>query len=81
MDNYECQDCKARGHHTPATLVHHIKHLKERPDLALSIYDPDTKERQLVSLCRHCHELRHPEALKQYGWAVIRLPVTEERWD
>lgn len=81
FDRFECQDCKKRGRYSPAVCVHHIKHLRDRPDLALSIWDHETGERQLVSLCRHCHELRHPESLRQYGWAVIKIPVTQERWD
>lgn len=80
MDKQECQRCKARGRYSKAVLVHHVHHLKDRPDLALSVYDEDG-ERNLVSLCKHCHELEHPESLKQYGWAVIKIPVTTERWD
>lgn len=76
LDNYECQLCKGRGKHTRAVIVHHIKHLDERPDLALQVWDGD--ERQLVSVCKNCHELLHPEQLR-------RIPrgeqVTAERWD
>ena len=79
MDNFECQICKARGRYSRGTIVHHVKHLRERPDLALSIYDPDTGERQLVSVCKRCHELEHPEALKKYE--PRRPPLTAERWD
>lgn len=79
MDHYECQRCKARGRYSKAVLVHHIKHLKDRPDLALSLYDPDTGERQLVSVCKRCHEELHPESQRQYRPQA--KPVTEERWD
>ena len=34
-DRYECQLCKARGRYRKAELVHHVNHLKDRPDLAL----------------------------------------------
>ena len=34
-DNYECQVCKEEGGFAPATTVHHILHLENRPDLAL----------------------------------------------
>lgn len=78
-DHYECQRCKARGRYSKATIVHHVKHLKDRPDLALSLYDPDTGERQLVSVCKRCHEELHPEAQRQYR--PKGNPVTVERWD
>lgn len=79
-DCNECQICKARGRYRKAVIVHHVKHLKRRPDLALSIWDPDTGERQLLSVCRACHEEEHPErGLKRYAPAA--QPVTVERWD
>ncbi len=79
LDNHECQGCKQRGRYRRGEVVHHVKHLTERPDLALSIFDPDTGERQLVTLCRECHRLEHPEHLRQY--APRRKALTEERWD
>ncbi|WP_243176071.1 HNH endonuclease [Clostridium cadaveris] len=36
-DNYECQKCKARGGFSPANCVHHKKHLKKYPELALDL--------------------------------------------
>ena len=77
MDHYECQLCKAKGRYRKAAIVHHVKHLKDRPDLALSIWDG--KERQLLSVCKSCHEELHPERLRQYK--ITAIPVTEERWD
>lgn len=79
MDRYECQLCKARGRYSRATIVHHVKHLRDRPDLALSVYDPDTGERQLVSVCKACHEAEHPESMRQH--AQREAPLTAERWD
>lgn len=79
-DHYECQECKKRGRYRKAVIVHHVKHLKDRPDLALSLYDPDTGERQLVSLCRACHEKAHPERAI-HPRVSGRKPVTKERWD
>lgn len=76
LDRYECQRCKAKGRYRRAVLVHHVKHLKDRPDLALSIWDGD--ERQLVSVCKQCHEELHPESQRRYPLA---RPITEERWD
>lgn len=80
LDNSECQKCKARGKYSPAEIVHHVKHLRDRPDLALSIFDPDTGERQLLSLCRACHELEHPERMRTASGPAEK-PLTEERWD
>lgn len=79
LDHYECQLCKAKGRHRRAVIVHHVKHLKDRPDLALSVWDPDTGERQLVSVCKRCHEELHPESQRQFR--RIRAPLTAERWD
>lgn len=79
LDHWECQICKAKGRYRRGTIVHHVKHLQDRPDLALSIWDPDTGERQLVTVCKACHEAEHPESLPQYRPAAP--PLTEERWD
>lgn len=79
MDNFECQHCKARGKYSPGVLVHHVKHLVDRPDLAMSIYDPETGERQLKTLCFACHLKEHPEKLRFVK--PSRPPLTEERWD
>lgn len=80
-DHYECQDCKAAGRYTRAEMVHHEKHVRDRPDLALSMWhvDPATGERtrQLISLCFACHERRHPERLHK---GERKPPVTVERW-
>ena len=40
-----------------ATMVHHIKHLEDHPELALNLDN-------LVSLCDACHEKEHPERHK-----------------
>lgn len=58
-DHYECQRCKRNHKVSKATTVHHIKHLKEHPELAL---DDDNLE----SLCSDCHNLEHPEKLKDF---------------
>lgn len=76
MDHYECQMCKEEGRHTRATVVHHVKHLKDRPDLRLEIFD--NGERQLISLCESCHDKVHPEKLKKKS--AEEKPLTEEFW-
>lgn len=55
-DNRECQMCKAEGRYHKAECVHHIKHLRDRSDLALV-------DSNLVSLCYTCHNIVHPEKL------------------
>ena len=79
LDNRECQLCKQQGRFHGASIVHHVKHLRDRPDLALSVWDQDTGERQLISVCKACHEELHPES--QRPFPRRSSPVTEERWD
>lgn len=82
LDRYECQSCKKKGRYAKARMVHHIKHIQDRPDLALSIFDPDTGERQLVSLCTRCHAAEHPERTQNLcpPWKKSEK-ITKERWD
>lgn len=80
LDHGECRICREQRHrHSRAVIVHHIKHLRDRPDLALSIWDPDTGERQLEAVCKQCHEREHPESLRQ--WALPTPELSAERWD
>lgn len=80
MDHHECQLCRRRGRHRRAVLVHHVKPVRDRPDLALCIFDPESGDRQLLSVCRRCHEELHPE--RQVMPSKRRTPpVTPERWD
>ncbi len=81
LDHNECYDCNKKGILTKAVMVHHVNEVKVRPDLALSIYYTNTegvKERNLVSLCFNCHEIRHnrcfnrKESTKKY--------VNDEWW-
>ena len=32
VDNCECQECKRRGVYSKASIVHHVRHLRDRPD-------------------------------------------------
>ena len=71
-DHGECQRCRYRKRpamYTPATVVHHIKHLKEFPELALT-------DSNLESLCADCHEQEHPERHHRKEEKF----VTPERW-
>lgn len=79
LDHYECQYCKAKGKYKKAVVVHHVKHLKDRPDLALSIWDHE--ERQLVSLCKTCHEEAHPERIEKWKYLATKKQITAECWE
>lgn len=70
-DNNECQMCKAQGRVSLAQCVHHKKHLKDYPMLALDINN-------LQSLCNACHNSIHPE--KQFKQRIKPRINIEERW-
>ncbi len=72
-DNFECQRCKVEGKFSKATTVHHIKPLREYPELAL-------EEDNLSSRCDPCHNKEHPEKLKKYQAGEGKEPITPERW-
>lgn len=82
LDRHECQVCKARGRYRRAELVHHEKHVKRFPELALEIYYIDSdgqRKRNLRSVCKRCHEYEcHPERLKKKSKERF---TTTERWD
>lgn len=71
-DNYECMKCKREGKYHKAETVHHIKHLKDFPELALV-------DSNLESLCFACHNEEHPEKLKS-AEVNRREHITPERW-
>lgn len=85
-DHYECQDCVSRLKEAavkciqlPANErrvrkgadVHHIKELKEYPELGL-------EDDNLISLCVECHNKRHGRTVRQF--VKRKKPLTEERW-
>lgn len=57
-DHNSCKICRQNGKYTKAVTVHHIKHLRDVPELALT-------DNNLISLCRECHEKQHPERHKK----------------
>jgi 5-methylcytosine-specific restriction endonuclease McrA len=67
-DKYMCQDCKAKGKVVPATEVHHVIPLEDRPDLALELSN-------LRCLCHDCHEkTKHKAKTKaREGMRVIKI--------
>lgn len=82
-DKCECQICKAKGRYRRAVVVHHVKHLKDHPELALCdcYLGADGKlHRQLISVCKECHETEcHPERMRKKERK--RKFSTVERWD
>lgn len=71
-DNRECQKCKRDGRYSRAETVHHIKHLKDFPELALA-------DSNLESLCNTCHNEEHPEKLQVQE--KKEKFINEERWE
>lgn len=87
-DNYECQECKKRiavaardgvqlrGRDCwihRAVTVHHIKHLREFPELALD-------ENNLESVCVDCHNRLHNRDMNGNVHTNKRKPLTSEKW-
>jgi 5-methylcytosine-specific restriction enzyme A len=70
-DNYECQVCKRRGKVSPAQNVHHIKEVKQYPELALVLDN-------LESICIPCHNEEH-DRLKDYQKPKQKF-WNDERW-
>jgi len=48
----ECQICKGKGMAEAATMVHHLKYVRDYPELALT-------KNNLIALCSNCHYLIH----------------------
>lgn len=66
-DHYACQECRRKGRYCRANTVHHIRHLKDEPELAL-------EDDNLESLCRDCHEAIHEKENRQKDF------WTPEKW-
>lgn len=76
-DHHECQMCKKNSKVNKivfANTVHHIKEVKDRPDLAMDLDN-------LISLCRKCHEEIH-ERLDKANEKRKKVSkfMNEERW-
>lgn len=78
LDKHECQLCRSRGKYTKATTVHHVNYVKQHPELALEIWYEwqGERKRNLISLCRDCHEEVHGYRKK----ASNKPLITDERW-
>lgn len=78
--HYECQECRAQGKITRYDIdsegnkrllstVHHVMHVRDHPELALSrtYKDMETGEvkQNLIPVCKACHNKLHPEKRRQ----------------
>ena len=70
-DHRECQRCRELGSFSKGEVVHHIKHLKEFPELGM---DNDN----LITLCFNCHNVVHPEKGFVDG---IKKEIHGEKWE
>lgn len=70
LDNNECQTCKRNGRYSPAEMVHHIKEVRNYPELALDLSNTECE-------CNACHNKLHPEKLSGYNRTTI---ISDERW-
>lgn len=87
--HFECCICKGKGRISKAVIVHHVNHLKDYPQWALSewvINEKGEHIRNLIPVCFMCHEtVCHPEKFEK---AQARLDkkrkkneISPERWD
>lgn len=78
--HYECAECRAQGKITRYDIdsegnkrllstVHHVMHVRDHPELALSrtYKDMETGEvkQNLIPVCKACHNKLHPEKRRQ----------------
>ncbi|MDV2683812.1 HNH endonuclease signature motif containing protein [Alkalihalophilus lindianensis] len=80
-DDFLCVLCLKKGIIQTAATVHHMKHFKEYPELALDIDN-------LISVCLACHNKLHPErgmnkksTKKRKGVRVVEISANNERID
>lgn len=84
--HYECQRCKEKGKLSivkptikRSGVVHHVKEVRDYPELALSKYYTDRfgmKHKQLIVLCNKCHEEVHERYTKNTKENLVNV----ERW-
>ena len=90
-NHYECAMCKDKGIITRydiakdgkrkrITTVHHVRHVRDYPELALSRYytDETGQHTNLIPVCKKCHNVLHPE--KRHRRDGKKQYRNEERW-
>ena len=71
-DGYRCQVCKRAGRLTPATTVHHLKSVRQAPNLKL---DPANLE----TICRACHNAEHTERAQAIKTKRSKIKASKRR--
>lgn len=81
--HHECELCREQGAYSKAVTVHHVNEVKDRPDLALSLWYTDAStgdaRRNLIALCARCHNRIH-KRFQGSASKASESPLTEERW-
>lgn len=90
--HYECAECRRHGVITRydvsedgqkklISTVHHVCHVRDHPELALSRwykdYETGEMKENLIPVCKACHNKLHPEKQKHKRSDGY---VNEERW-
>ena len=70
----ECYRCRQNKRYTKAVLVHHVKPLRDFPELAYKRFYRG--EIQLMPLCHDCHEREHQRGI----YAENQKFTTPELW-
>lgn len=91
--HYECSECRKLGKITrydisedgtkrKLSTVHHVCHVRDHPELAMSRwykdYETGEMRENLIPVCKACHNKLHPE--KQKRQARTEGFTNEERW-
>lgn len=80
----KCEWCRAKspGLLRDAETVHHVRHVRDCPELALSRWYVDgqgRRQKNLIALCHDCHDKAH----NRFGHKLTKgqeAPLTPERW-
>ena len=78
-DHWECQECKKNGRYKRANSVHHVKPVREHPELAMCrhfIDESGKRQRQLLSECDDCHKMLDDHRRR----AKAKPLMSDERW-
>lgn len=91
--HYECAECRkhgkitrydidAKGRKRLLSTVHHVKHVRDYPELALSrtyVDGSGTVKKNLIPVCKKCHNRLHPEKNFKKNKKTDKF-FNEERW-
>ena len=92
--HYECAECRKQGKITRYDIgndgkkrllstVHHVCHVRDHPELALSRtykdYSTGNDEKNLIPVCKACHNKLHPEKYR-HNMRKAEGYTNVERW-